>query len=337
MQRDTRLVTVHYRKLMRDNDRLLPGRTLSDAVGQALLSDPYAADWQRRVTQALDNSGVSRFVNNSHTDMASTFGDLCSFTHAEMQAVISTGQTATPTVNIADIRAPSGSDYLHGIAYWLLVGDHCYVIQHSSVRTKALESYLAWLLRKAGLLQSDHQITLQAAFDVLTASPDVGDVTGIEIGGIVPERLDAPLTEHAIDSREIEVQRSLEKRAPTLQVGLTWLQALFGPTEADRIMSQIPRGAAVKVTLRLGYVALKRHLSRRAMDHLAVAARNLDDGEVRIRGRNGRISGNEARLHSAVQVKLVRANGHLLDFVDVHEQLENVHSRFLEEGRITAS
>lgn len=334
MPRDRRPVTVHYRRLTRTAN-LLAGQSLADAVGQALQSSQYAPDWQSRVMRPIDNPDVRRFVNNSHIDVGSTFGDLSSFTRDEMQAIISTGQVATPTVNVADIPAPTGGDYLHGMAYWLLVGDHCYVIQHTNVRTKALEAYLSWLLRGAGSLQQDQQITLQASFDVQGKTGDVGDLTGIEIGGIVPDRPHTADSDSGVSSRAVQVQHDLEERAPPLRVGWDWLVALLGSTEADRIMSRVPNGAALKVTLQVGYVALKRHLSRRAMDDLAVAVRNLDDGEVRIRGRKGRISGGEARLHMPVNVKLMRENGNLLDLVDVHEQLERVHSAFLEEGRIT--
>ena len=335
MPRNTRRITVHYRRLTRPDTGLLPGQSLADAVGQALLSNRYAPDWQSRVIHAPDNPDIRRFVNNSHVDIGSTFGDLCSFTRDEMQAVINTGQVAIPSVNVADMKAPTGRDYLHGMAYWLLVGDHCYVIQHTAVRTKALESYLSRLLRQANVLQPNQQITLQAAFGVDDTAADVGDVTGIEIGGIVPDLPDTVQPDPSMDGRAIEVRRMLEERIPSLPAGLSWLESLVGPTEVGRILSRIPTGAALKVTLQVGYIALKRNLSRRVMDDLAVAARNFDHGEVRIRGRKGRISGNEARLHTSVQVKLVRENGHLLEFRDVHEQLENVHARFLEEGRIT--
>ena len=335
MPRDTRLVTVHYRRLARKDGRLLPGTKLSDAVGQALLDDAYATDWQRRVTHAPGTPDVSQFVNNSHTDMDSTFGDLCSFTHDEMQAVISTGHIATPAVDIDDIGAPSGRDYLHGIAYWLLVGDHCYVIQHSSVRTKALEHYFTWLLRQAGMLHSDQAIILQAAFDVSTDAPDVGDVTGIEIGGIVTDAPEAQYPDSETISHETQVSRSLGQRVAPLDAGREWLRSIFGPIDADRIMAQVPFGAALKVSLHVGYVAMKRNLSRRAMDDLSVAVRNLDDGEVRIRGRKGQISRGEARLHMPARIKLQRANGNLLNFIDTKEKLENVHSTFLDEGRIT--
>lgn len=335
MSRETRTVTVHYRRLTRPDSLLLPGQSLSDAVGHVLSSNQYAPDWQSRVSYAPDNPDIRRFVNNSHVDMGSTFGNLCSFTLDEMQAVINTGQAAIPSVNVADMTAPEGRDYLHGMAYWLLVGDHCYVIQHTAVRIKALEAYFTWLLRRANVLQSGQQITLQAEFGVEGATSDVGDVTAIEIGGIVPDYSDTERSESSMDGRAIEVRRTLEERVPSLPAGLSWLESLVGPTEVDRILSRIPSEAALKVTLQVGYVALKRNLSRQAMDDLAVAARNFDHGEVRIRGRNGRISGDEARLHTTVQVKRVRENGHLLDFRDAHEQLENAHAKFLEEGRIT--
>ncbi len=335
MAQDSRMVTVHYRRFARTGN-LLPGQSLADAVGQALTSDHYAPDWRSRVMPTADNPDVRHFTNNSHVDLGSTFGDLCSFTGDEMQAVISTGQVDTPAVNIADIRAPDGRDYLHGMAYWLLVGDHCYVIQHSSVRTKALESYLAWLLRQSGHIEQAQEITLQAAFEVEGDAADVGDVTAIEIGGIVPEPSEVMDPDSGgVASRSMEIRRTLEERIAPFHAGRNWLDTLVGSVEADRIMAQIPEGAALKFTLQVGYIELRRQMSRAALDHLAVALRNLDDGEVRIRGRQGRISGNEARLHMPVRVRLVRANGNLLDFVDAHEKLESVHAAFVEDGRIT--
>ena len=333
---NTRKVTVHYRRLTRDGDRFLPNHSLSDAVGEALQSAQFAPDWQRRVMASADGSGANQFVNHSVADVGATFGDLCSFTNDEMQAVISTGQIETPSVSVADVRAPDGRDYLHGMAYWLLVGNHCYVIQHASVRTKALESYLTWLLRKARLLEDDQRVTLQAQFALQGEEMEnVGDVMGIEIGGIVADDGSASRPNAAVSSRALEVRRALEERVAPVNSGMDWLKSAFGPTEVDRIMSQVPDGAALKVTLRVGYIALQRSLSRQAIDDLAVAARNFDDGEVRIRGRKGDILGNEARLHMPVNVKLVRDHGHLLDFEDTHEQLMTVHDKFVEDGRVS--
>ena len=96
--RNTRRITVHYRRLTRSDTGLLPGQSLAEAVGQALLTNRYALDWQSRVTRVPDSPDIRRFVNNSHVDIGSTFGDLCSFTRDEMQAVINTWQVAIPSV-----------------------------------------------------------------------------------------------------------------------------------------------------------------------------------------------------------------------------------------------
>ena len=55
---------------------------------------------------------------------------------------------ATPSAPVSESIAPQGNEYLKGAAYWLAVGDHCYVVQHSAVRVKAVEEYLTWLLRE---------------------------------------------------------------------------------------------------------------------------------------------------------------------------------------------
>ena len=99
-------------------------------------------------------------------------------------------------------------------------------------------------------------------------------------------------------------------------------------------MGRVPEGAALKVTVEVGYVTTRRTVSREALDSVAVAARNLDDGEVRIKGRNGNLRGEDARLHMQVRLGLVRENGNLFDWLDVQEKLLSVHESFLAEGRI---
>ena len=55
----------------------------------------------------------------------------------------------------------------------MVIGDHCYILQHARVRTKALEDYLTWLLRDATTTIGGN-VTLQATFDVASVGDDLG-------------------------------------------------------------------------------------------------------------------------------------------------------------------
>ncbi|MDE0179422.1 MAG: hypothetical protein OXP36_12615 [Gammaproteobacteria bacterium] len=292
-------------------------------------------NWEDRVHRATGDPHVSHFVNNHDIGLDTTFGNLCAFTDNQMQAVIATGQQGRHEVDVNDLPPRQGENFLHGMAFWLLVGDHCYVVQHSSVRTRAIESYLSWLLRQTGTLTDSEQVVLQAEFATGDVS-GVGEVTAIEVGGLVPETIDPPESgdEQRTVVRDVDVRRTLEERVAGSELASRCLNAAFGTLEADRIMGRVPEGAALKVTVQVGYVTTRREVSREALASVAVAARNLDDGEVLVKGRNGNLRGEDARLHMPVRLGLVHPNGNLFDWVDVQEKLLSVHDRFLEEGRI---
>lgn len=293
-------------------------------------------DWRLRITGAPDDPDQQRFINESQLGVDYVFANLCAYALNEMQSVVATNLDG-PSVAIQDLAAPGGTDFLHGIAYWLVVGDHCYVVQHTRVRTKALEEYLTWLLRDATSTVTD-VVALQATFDV---ESDLGDISGVEIGGLVPETVRDETPEQlsvgapTSSDRIVESRRSLGERLAPLSRAREVLETVFGTVETERIMSRIPSEAALQVKLLISYLSKSREVDRTPLRDLGIAVRNLDDGEVRVRGKNGSATRGEARLHEAVRFRRMRDNGNLLDLEDVHDKLLDLHLRFLESGRIS--
>ena len=157
--------TVHYRKWDRDEST----SSLSDLIQRALETKRdgvrLADDWTLRVATAHRDPSQQRLINNVQMDRQGTFGCLCAYAESEMQAIIATHhqQAHKKDVPLQDMRAPSIGDFLHGIAYWLIIDDHCYIVQHSRVRTMAFEEYLTWLLcDRTELIAAP--VILQAAF-----------------------------------------------------------------------------------------------------------------------------------------------------------------------------
>ena len=323
---DTKQAAVHYRKWTQGTNT----QSLSGAIAQALNNQRQgirlADDWRLRIAPVSGSSEQKRLINNVRMDDLSTFGCLCAYTVAEMQTFIAThrAQGQASNVPLEDIPAPSDGDFLHGIAYWLIVGNHCYVVQDARVRTKALEEYLTWLLLHETSVVAK-PVILQAAFDTGDIGSDLGDIKNIEVGGLVPG---AP-------TREAEKLRSLGKRTAPFWKGKRLLEELLGRIEANHLMEMVPSEADLKVVLQVFYKTRTRQVDRIAMEELATAIRNMDDGEVRVRAKDGTLHSNEARLHSSMSFRRVRDNGSLLELSDTRDKLMEVHRRFLYDGKIS--
>ena len=162
----------------------------------------------------------------------------------------------------------------------------------------------------------------------------MGDVRSVEIGGLTPEtvRDDAP-PEHT--SHLVKRRRSLGERLASFSRARELLETAFGSLATERIIEQVPDEAALQVKLLVSYLSTSREVDRTGLGNLGIALRNLDDGEVRIRGKNGSLVRGEARLHEPVTCQRMRENGNLLNLDDVHTKLMDLHNRFVDEGRIS--
>ena len=325
-----RYATVHYRKFVPAGISM----PLATAVVRALTvidgGVRYGDDWQLRVEKIPRDPPQSRFINNVHSDGPTIFGTLCVYSEHQMQTVIDS-QSHAANVDISDAQAPAGADYLHGIAYWLIIDDHCYVVQHPRATSKTLEAYLTWLLRKTKMLQGDQTVLLRAEFDVATVG-DPDDIMSIEVGGLATES--GKNHEYQITTQEVEERRLLDKVKPTLTKASAVLESLFGSIGAEQIMGAVPIGAALDLTVNIGYRSRRRKIDRSGLRDIGTRLRNLEDGEIKIRGRNGTTHGDDARLHLKMPFRLIRPNGSLLELQHARSQLRKVHDRFLEDGKI---
>jgi hypothetical protein len=208
----TKRCKIHYRRLRRDNDQF-PKATLSKAIALALqkiLADgsKVGETVENRITAVPRQEEYRRLLNHHHIDDEFVFGDMCLFLPGQLQALLQlTAEAEHKKIDevlkafaIAEQKAPDGTEYLHGMAYWLACGDHFYMIQHVSIPTKAMEEYLTWLLRdQSKIIGPQKYVELQFEFDRAQTGADLGDIRSIEVGGFVPETLPSEPLPEAID------------------------------------------------------------------------------------------------------------------------------------------
>jgi hypothetical protein len=183
---------------------------------------------------------------------------------------------------------------------------------------------------------------LQAAFDRAQVGGDLEDIKSVEVGGLVPETVRAPEEPEGAEAPsvgrmvEFETHATIGERvAQTFAGARRVIEDLFGPTEAQKIIDAVPPEAALEVRVNIGYRAKRRRFSREFMSNLEAGLRNLPDGEVRVRGRDMEIRGDDARLAADMSVERLSDSSSLLDLADALRQMKEVHRRFLHDGRIT--
>ncbi|WP_420725639.1 hypothetical protein [Hwanghaeella sp. LZ110] len=343
---DKKYATVHYRRLRRDPG-VFPDMSLAAAIAKAMETKHkngvrFKSNWQLRVCPVPNNPDNRRFINDFDENDGIVFGNLCLFTPGQLQALLEVEneilggrdeRAPIESVGISEDKAPDGTEYLHGIAYWLIVEDHFFIIQHISIQTKAMEEYFQWLLKdQASVLSDGEFVELQAAFDVSTVGGDLQDVQSIEIGGLVPETISE--VDEKIIGKDVEHKTLLTDIKAKFGNALKVIEDVLGPMEAKKIIESMPPDAALEVNVNIGYRAIKRKFEKEFMRNIASAVRNLPDGEVQIRGRDGKIRGNEARLHANMPFNRIRENSMLLDLGDTRYQLLKVYTRFVEDGKI---
>ncbi|MCY4548169.1 MAG: hypothetical protein OXC28_07365 [Defluviicoccus sp.] len=338
----TKYAMVLYRKLVREGAGIASGKALSGAIRQALDrqhpgGELYRKNWQLSLTVSPDDPNQQRLANNVHTDAESAFGTLCAFTPGDLQILIDANTAPGGSADVNELIAPAGNEFLKGMAYWLVVGDHCYIVQHVAVRTKAFEEYLTWFLRDAQAISAQGAIVLQTAFDAASVGGDLDNVQSIQIGGVVPETVepaDAKAPSAVMRTLAVDVRETLGRERPEFGKSMNILTELFGTIGAQEILAKVPSEAFLEVLVSIGYRAKRRKMDRSSMKDIATSLRNIDDGEVTVRSKDGRVRGNTVWLQQQMPFALHRPDGNLLVLEDARKQLMRVHRRFLEDGKI---
>jgi hypothetical protein len=208
------------------------------------------------VNAAAGQSDYRRFLNNVRVESDLVFGDLCLFSPGQLQALLELSADEDHTTldevlkawSIAEKEAPAGTEYLHGITYWMAVGDHFYQIQHVALQAKAMEEYLTWLLRdQAQVIGGDHYVELQAEFDRTQIGDELGDIKAVEVGGLVPETVsdDGKRPTPTGKLVDVDAKETIGDRiAQTFQAARKILVDLLGDVEAQQIIGIYAAGSS---------------------------------------------------------------------------------------------
>jgi hypothetical protein len=143
-------------------------------------------------------------------------------------------------------------------------------------------------------------VLLQAKFDESDVGGDFSDIREIIVGGPA-----GPVgMNQSNDRRTVDMERyqALSTRRPWRERVWDVLRAVMSTeTDVEELMQSIPDGAQLEVSVHIGYKARKRDISRAPMQR---ALRNLPEGDLTAKGKDGRLTGRDIRLsHPTTVVK----------------------------------
>ncbi|WP_341667344.1 hypothetical protein [Alcaligenes sp. SDU_A2] len=346
-------VTVHYRRYVRESG----SPTLEQMVHSAMNAHNASVEARVRDRYTLriqeveaDNFLANIFVDSSAEGHDLAFGDVVHFTKGHMQAVLQMSDQTLSQLAVAQMAAPERSEYVHSQMFWMVKGDHVFVIQSTSLQTEALEKYLAWLLSKY-VANWIGNVTLAAKFDSAVVGGDLGDIKEIVIGGALsgPQ---APTDEASSSNvadppqiREVTTTDDLMSRVSSGQEMVRGvLEALLNhdSAAADRVLESVPADAELHVQVHIGYKTRRRKVDRAPLRNLEVGLRHIPDSQLSVFSKGSKTSPDgSVRLHHNASIRLIKSQngdseivGSLLDPHDVLRAMCQAYAVMMADGKI---
>lgn len=351
---DRKSVTIHYRKFSRPTGIR---NTLEELIRSAM--DTIDGNGHRIRDRYLSRTrevGIDNFFINFFSDGREgtplVFGDVLHFTKGHLQALCRTANQNAPMVPVQQMRAPEQSEYVHSQMFWMVKGDHAFVLQSQSLKTGEFEEYLDWLLKTCTtMLHATHSVVLEARFDAEAIGGDLGDIKEIIIGGVatspaltVPDRF-APTSEEFVEEEQVVTQHGhIGTGGSTGFAGAHQILSVLlgGDANVASLLSAVPEDAELNVQVHIGYATKRRKINRTALKQLQTGLRNLPDSQLQVKSKGANLaSDGTIRLHHPASIRLLRAQegdsqivGSLLDPSDVLRAMFEAYSTFVGNGKI---
>ena len=136
--------------------------------------------------------------------------------------------------------------------------------------------------------------------------------------------------------RTVKTRRRLADKFAQMLEAVPIVEALFGKERAEALIKSLGPGEYLAVEASVGVRGARTETARRQMQNIATELANTSDAKVQIEGKDGKISDGDAILRTNMPFNLPYEGSNLLEFDNVADQLQEVYSRFVKDGKIEA-
>lgn len=339
---------VHYRRVIPSPTNEQTEKTFETALRNVLSQENRhgTALWNRVLDRVFtDPEGMQQqIVLNRVADLSSAvFGEMCLVDTKSMQAMLQHNPSTVSLSNItvAEIydlqenEAPTGTQFIRGMGYWLAMGEHLFFVKTNSMSLRLMQKYFEWLLiGKADAYAASMSITLQAEFNKAQMSGDIGDIRTLRVkGGATPQ-----FVANVVDDQPVEksTTKKVADRFVQFSQAVPIIRALLGDTKTESLVASLGPEEYLAVDASVKVRGRRTERSRAKLKELTNEIADLTDGSVQVEGKGGKISDGDAILRLSMPFDLVADGATLLEFYNVADQLQEVYSRFVRDGMISA-
>lgn len=337
---------VHYRRFEADESPL-KGKTLESLCREALdRSNGSSSLWSRpedRVFNSNDQDGRKIFLNKVADLSGAIFGEMCLVQAKDLQALLSmrsnnvklSDLTTATVYDLGETEAPHGSQFVRGLAYWIAIGNHLLFVKTQSMTSELLRLYLGWLLRsRVGDESSPLQLVLNAKLDAATIAGDIGEIRSLRVSGkSAPQVIKS---EGEADRREVKTSRWIGDKFAKMQKAIPIAKLVLGDERVDSLIESLGPREFLSAEAVVKVQGSRTEESRRNFQAIANDLADESDADVRIEGKDGRITNGDAILRTRMPFNQSYDGSNLLEFDDVANQLQEVYTRFVKDGKIKA-
>lgn len=207
-------------------------------------------------------------------------------------------------LSVAQVAPPKSADnkrqeFLEGTCYIGIAHNHVMLVGSRSLGSRPTEHYLNWLMNEASVIGHGNRLGLsdqiaQATRERIQAS----HVREVEIGAPFLDVMSSKSTASATN-RPLAV-RAFEYTG----FGVDMLRHLLGKEKIDRLRLADAVDGNIEVSLKVRYKRKTTEKAHKVLDNIALAVRNLDADDVRLKlAGGGTVSGNELKLSAPLSVE----------------------------------
>lgn len=280
----------------------------------------------------LDQDGrltlLNKITERTHWDEPFFSGQLTYFEKgANVPAILGDPDADVNELDLGQFTLGDNASMIHGILYFVAVGDHVGLIESTGLRSSRLERFLTQLLTQTELLEAGQTVILNAQF-TNDGGRKVTEATQVEVTAQRARRNDVDVGEGAPRIVEQDIERARREGHSVIQV----LEVLgWTPEDIERLMAEVPPGGWLEGFFRF---FIKSRTSRRKTirrETLDEAFRNISPADLTILGKGKREKDGFVKLTSNRSVETI---GSLLNPTSAAQQIEAALRDWAAKGEI---
>ncbi|WP_318515264.1 hypothetical protein [Photobacterium leiognathi] len=258
----------------------------------------------------------SKLFINHHTERwGIQFFDLTKYTSDTNMNVITVDDTAK-YLDVEQMMPASTEDgkkreFLESIMYVAVFKNHIALIQSAALRSRDLEKYFNWFLKKTSAIEDGHVVLSTEIPKAIKKKIEKNDTKSVKIGTPLVDSVNGESVS-TIQNKEDSFDTKSLKLNPQGR-GLSMLKTLFGNDKSlmdkfgidlDLLSSDAIDGSDIQVSLELTYKRKASQKSKEILNSVTTAMRHSHPEDVVVEIENvGKLTGKDLNIRKPLSVK----------------------------------